>query len=260
MTPTAEGGHMGWVKLDEGFAEHPKLARVGAIGTWIQVQALCYAHRNLTDGFIPWTVARAFVARGLEYVDAAGQRWTLAVTSGSHGRELGEIDWLATLVDAGIWSQVVGGYQIHDYTHYQPTRAQVLAERADWTTGQRRRPVDPARAESPCSGSLFPPNPPIPSRHSNRGTDLRSGSGEDPDLTRARAKQVPRQATRWPADFTLTTERHALGREIGVEMPWEWNKFKDYHQAKGSRFCNWDAAWRAWLRNAIDYQQRRGRG
>jgi len=48
-----------------------------------------------------------------------------------------------------------------------------------------------------------------------------------------------------------------VAKSAGVEMPWEWNKFKDHHQAKGSRFVSWDAAWRTWLRNAVDFRTRR---
>src|SRR5262249_10212766 len=73
------------------------------------------------------------------------------------------------------------------------------------------------------------------------------------------ASGKPRRATRWPADFTLTDGRMGLGKDLGVEMPWEWNHFKDHHQAKGSRFLDWDAAWRTWLRNAVDFQERRAR-
>jgi hypothetical protein len=237
---------MGWVRLDEGFAEHPKLARVGAIGTWLQVQALCYAHRNLTDGFIPWAVARGFIARGLEYVDPTGQRWTLTVTSGIQGRDLVEIDWLSALVDAGVWAQVPGGYQIHDYAEYQPTRAQVLAERALWSARQRMR------APKCASGSLFPPDPPLPSlpldQRRESGSGSSSGSG---------ARSVLERATRWPLDFTLTEKRRALAIAAGVDAAAEWNAFRDCHQAKGSRFVNWDAAWRTWLRRAPDFHRSR---
>ena len=64
---------MAWVKIDDGFCDHPKIAKVGAIGAWIQIQALCYANRNLTDGFIPSGVARSFLGRGVIRDDEIGR-------------------------------------------------------------------------------------------------------------------------------------------------------------------------------------------
>ncbi len=112
---------MSWVKLDDGFGDHPKIARVGPIGASLQVQALCYANKNLTDGFVPSVVAHSFVTRATVWDDEQGQRWTC----GPH-----DVDWPAVLVKAGVWELVPGGYYIHDYPDYQPTKAEVLAERA----------------------------------------------------------------------------------------------------------------------------------
>lgn len=50
----------------------------------------------------------------------------------------------------------------------------------------------------------------------------------------------------------------SLATEQRLEMPWEWNKFKDHHRAKGSRFVDWDAAWRTWIRHAVEFAERRG--
>src|SRR5262249_18117905 len=46
------------------------------------------------------------------------------------------------------------------------------------------------------------------------------------------------RAKSWPEDFLLTDARREVAKSAGVEMPWEWNKFKDHHQAKGSRFVS----------------------
>src|SRR5262245_34662037 len=59
----AGGVMMAALTLDDGFADHPKIAQVGAFGAWLQVQALCYAHRNSTGGFLPQDVADGFVRR-----------------------------------------------------------------------------------------------------------------------------------------------------------------------------------------------------
>jgi hypothetical protein len=120
---------MPWVRLDDGFVDHPKIARVGPIGAWLQIQALCYCNRNLTDGFVPFGVAQSFLARGVVREDDRGALWTLGEHSGHQGLDLADVDWPGAMVAAGIWEAVRGGYQIHDYGDYQPSKAEVLAER-----------------------------------------------------------------------------------------------------------------------------------
>lgn len=166
---------MSWVKLDDGFVDHPKIAKVGAIGAWLQVQALCYCNRNLTDGFVPWGVARSFVARGAEYTDAEGRRWSFTVTCGMQGRDLDEIDWPAVLVEARIWELVPGGYQVHDYKDYQRPKAEVLATRDYLNTirrdagrrggvrsGEARRSKREANAKQPTQQNESPVPVPVP--------------------------------------------------------------------------------------------------
>jgi hypothetical protein len=120
---------MAWVRLDDLFTDHPKIAAVGAIGAWLQVQALCYANRNLTDGFVPSGVAQSFLARGVIRDDDRGVRWTLGEHSGMQGADIKDVDWPAIMVAARLWEYAPGGFQIHDYLEYQPTKATILAER-----------------------------------------------------------------------------------------------------------------------------------
>lgn len=48
--------------------------------------------------------------------------------------------------------------------------------------------------------------------------------------------------------------------EIGVPaeiLRAQTDKFLDHHRAKGSTFKDWDSAWRTWMRNAVEFSQRR---
>lgn len=102
---------MTWVRLDDQFDEHPKFEAAGPLAGWLFVVGLTYAARNLTDGFVP----RGAVRRLADW-HRVGEDVTAAQ--------------LATeLVEVGLWEAVEGGYQVHDYLDYQPSRAQVLAER-----------------------------------------------------------------------------------------------------------------------------------
>jgi hypothetical protein len=90
------------VRLDPRFPWHPKSVEVGPYGRDLFVAGLCYATAQLTDGFIP-----------RDAVD-----W-LASQHGRRGRSA------RALVDAGFWHPALGGYVIHDFDHYQLTRAEL---------------------------------------------------------------------------------------------------------------------------------------
>lgn len=94
---------MAWVRLDDQFPDHPKLATCGPVAGWVYVSGLCYAARYLTDGFVPETIALRFAGSSPEV--------------------------LANLVECSLWDRVNGGYQIHDFLEYNPPASKVKAER-----------------------------------------------------------------------------------------------------------------------------------
>jgi len=131
-----------WVKLDDGFPSHPKLAEVGPLGLAMQVAALCYCNRYLTDGYLP----RAAAATLLDF-DGIG------LIDGVFRGE--DADWRIVsglMVECELWDEVAGGFQIHDYLDYPPSRDAVLAERAKKkASGQAGgRASAKARAKAPA--------------------------------------------------------------------------------------------------------------
>jgi hypothetical protein len=94
---------MTWVRLEDTFPEHPKVLAAGDAATMVFIRGLCYSARYLTDGFVPLAAART----------------------------LGTARQVTTLVAIHLWDQADGGYRIHDYLRYNPTRAQVEAKRTD---------------------------------------------------------------------------------------------------------------------------------
>ncbi len=70
---------------------------------------------------------------------------------------------------------------------------------------------------------------------------------------RSRGKSL---ATPAPADFELTDALVAFGEGIGLDrsrLDFETGKFLDHHRARGSTFRDWIAAWRTWMRRAVEY-------
>jgi hypothetical protein len=111
---------MTWVKLDDQFPDNPKIVKVGPLGGWLQVCGLAYCNRHLTDGFIPTDVAHRLTSFvGVDLLSETGLY--------EHAPTCEHI--AALLCAEKIWKKVTGGYRIHDYGEYQPSRADVLAER-----------------------------------------------------------------------------------------------------------------------------------
>ncbi len=98
---------MVWVKLDDAFGENPKIASLSDSAVALFVMGLAYCNRNLTDGFIPGPIGLG----QLRYCDGNA------------------VPAIRELEAAGIWEPAGGGWEVHDFAVYQPTRAQVEAER-----------------------------------------------------------------------------------------------------------------------------------
>lgn len=155
---------MPWVRLDDGFADHPKVENAGPLAGWLHVAALCYSARHLTDGRIPKSKAR---------------RLTDIPTPAKH---------IDALLSAGLWHEDGDDYVIHDYLDYQPSRAEVEKDReaARERMAKARRNK---RRSSPEQPSNVPPNSERSSR--NRRSDNPIPSRPDPSPNDARGQHVP---------------------------------------------------------------------
>jgi hypothetical protein len=114
---------MPWVRIDEEFPHHPKVVKAGPLGMAMQVAALCYCNRYLTDGFVPRSVAATL----LDFSGLGMRMWMGELAGGGE-----DASWelvVGDLEDAGLWERVEGGWQIHDYHDYQPSREHVLKVR-----------------------------------------------------------------------------------------------------------------------------------
>lgn len=60
-----------------------------------------------------------------------------------------------------------------------------------------------------------------------------------------------------PVHFTPTPSHEAKAKELGVNLQWEFDKFVNHHQARDSRFRNWDQALHGWLKRAAEFNSGR---
>lgn len=210
---------MAWVRIDDSFAQHPKLAKAGPLAMAMQIAALCYCNRNLTDGFVPRAIARTLL--DWEVVESSGRVCTLAYTSGMAGNDVTSEWVIGILVESGMWIERANGYQIHDYLEYQPSASEVKEQREKTKTrvnqwrNNKRRENDAPESNSHCNavtnGSVTPapvPDPdPLPNIKKEKEEARQEPRAEvlppEPDPRRA----IFADGLRWLASSTKREER-----------------------------------------------------
>jgi len=119
---------MPWFKVDDNLAFHRKVVAAGnaAMGLWVRAGALCA--QQLTDGFVPTHMAAV----------------------------LGTPAQIKKLITVGLWTEVDGGYQFHQWSENgrQPdalsvreSRSKAASRQARWRAGKS----DPSQVTGPRS-------------------------------------------------------------------------------------------------------------
>jgi hypothetical protein len=207
---------MGWVRIDDHFDEHPKLARVGPLGWGLWLKGLAYCNRNLTDGFIPRAVAHSM--SDFELVDHDDRLYRLGAACGMSGDDITSEWVIGFLLDAGLWHSVAGGYEIHDYAEYQPTKAEVEAERAKVAArvNRHRNARRNAVTNSDGNDGVTPPPNPKPkevSPSSSNSTGIADSPSDDDELWQLVAQRKlaaqPAGSIRNPQPWLTKTARNA---------------------------------------------------
>ena len=96
---------MGWVRIDDNFADHPKVIALSDAAFRLFITGLCYSNRQLTDGVVPYQIVMAWVGDNPE-------------------KPSDELE------DQNLWERVDKGFKIRSYDEYQPTRESVEHKRA----------------------------------------------------------------------------------------------------------------------------------
>lgn len=164
---------MPWFRVDDSFAFNPKVISAGnaAIGAWTRMGSYCAAH--LTDGLIPDLIAR-MIASG---------------------------DEIATLTGMGMLVHERDGYRMHQYLRYQPSKADVEADRAaarERMAAKRKTHVRPNKTRT--SGEV----------PDGIGSDLRSVSGFEGDCKGGVLPGKPTEVTRKVVDQWVGEARSVL--------------------------------------------------
>lgn len=101
---------MTWFKVDDNLAFHPKVMSAGntAVGMWVRAGA--WSAQQLTDGFIPDSIIATIGGQTIAH----------------------------RLVDAGLWVQLDGGCQFHQWGERQPSRQKVETDRKESTLRKQK--------------------------------------------------------------------------------------------------------------------------
>lgn len=184
---------MSWFKVDDKAHGHPKTMMAGnaAFGLWVRLGSYCSDH--LTDGFVP-----------RELADAYGTKAEIA-----------------TLLRVGYIEQVEGGYQLHDFLDYNPSKAQVLEERArnaerqakfrsgkGSSNGARNGVTTPASNSAPDPDPTRPPSTErLDTTNDDRDGGERSSSSDFDAVVRVLAR-------------TALSGAKSAGKKIASESGW----------------------------------------
>lgn len=164
------------------------------------------------------------------------------------------------LVDAGLWEAVEEGWELHDFLDYQPSKAQVTADRKKTAERQRRwrerhsetrdDSVSNGRSNGVTNGgSNAAPTRPDPSRPELH-TDQDDSAAPPPP-------EKPKKATRIPIPFAITADMRewAAIKAPDVDLDTATEEFVDYWRGvsgqRGTKL-DWAATWRNRMRDKQD--------
>ena len=133
-----------WIKLDDGFATHPKALAAGPRALALQIRAICYASQHQTDGFI----ARAV----LPFLE-------IDLDVDSDGEVRIKEDWPVRMVQYGFWEVHEQGWQIHDYLEWNLSKKELKTLKSDkMRAGKKGAKVRWNKRIEPMADAMAPAN------------------------------------------------------------------------------------------------------
>jgi len=274
---------MPWVKLDDRFPSHRKVALLSDRAFRLHVSAICWCAENLTDGRISEREL-ALVAH-IRGIKATAKQ----------------------LEEAGVWDRADDGWEIHDYLDYNPSREQVLADRKKnaerqerWRQRKNGNPTPPdgssnGRSNGVTRGGKTQHGDTTATRQQHDGDTNATRNGavseEESQVSAIRngvtngapTRPVPEPLSMADVEETSTArgvvERDALapapidvdGFELtdamrawslrtfgpGLDLDYETAQFIDHFRAQNTRRPNWPAEWQKWIRRSAKFASER---
>jgi hypothetical protein len=190
---------MPWVKLDDRFPSHRKIALLSDRAFRLHVSALCWASENLTEGKILETELRVIAhVRG-------------AKTAAKE------------LEDRQLWDRIDGGWVIHDFLEYNPDRAKVQAEREAnaarqqaWRDRKKAEKEAKAAAEKAARDAM---RNGVTDEASQRSDDTNATATRHEDDTNARENHLAKQSSSQVSAFRNGVNNGTPSRPVPSVVP-----------------------------------------
>jgi len=231
-----------WIKLDDGFATHPKILNAGLEAMAVQVRAICYASRHKTDGFIPQSAVCLFL-------------------SDLPPRPEG---WAAYMVQCRLWELAENGYQVHDYLDWNISKTAYLEMKEKLSKAGKKGMKSRWKRSNQGykAGNNLSDNPthnqPYNKTITQQSTSISSLNPLNAPNPKSNGSAKLSKGKRAISEDDKPTEKHFhFGAALKIDVGPEWGKFKNYCLAHDKRYANFEAAFRNWLANARDRKERR---
>ena len=141
-----------WAKIDDQFYLGKKAARIDRDEQDLYLASLVYCNGQLTDGFVPAANLMLLYVWAKLPMEANAQANAQAIAS--------------RLVEHDLWELVDGGFQVHDFLDWNPSREDVLALKAARSEAGKRggqHSVAKRQASAQASAQAKPKQNPTPS-------------------------------------------------------------------------------------------------
>lgn len=91
--------------------------------------------------------------------------------------------------------------------------------------------------------------PPVPS------DDTRTSHSLEPvkEPVNGSAEPKEKRACQLPKDFEPNKNNIEVAKDLGVDLNYQVEQFKDWHLAKGSKYKNWNFALNTWMRKSAEF-------
>lgn len=137
---------MGWVRIDDNFADHPKIIGLSDTAFRLFVIGLCYSNRQLSDGYIPYQMVDAWIGD-------------------NPAKPSDELE------EQNLWEREAKGFRIRSYEEYQPTRDVIEKKRSQarerlerFKETQKKRVSDAFQYDDGNAKETPPPTQPNPTQ------------------------------------------------------------------------------------------------
>jgi hypothetical protein len=225
-----------WVRFEENFHLHPKVASLSDRAFRVWASAISYCNALLTDGQIP----AAIVSQ-------------LGATSKVRGE----------LLASGLWEDDAhGGAIVHDYLAYQPSRAKVQESRNSARERMRNTRQQDCSREHHANDTRTSVELPAKLNGSS-SSPIRSDPEEfSPPIVPpsggyvqkvAKKPHRKRPRTERPADWRPSAEHARFCLENRLNLPNQQRDFENHHDAHGNVFADWSKAFWTWLHKSVEF-------